>query len=171
MRTATNPYSHLPYQRKPRYPAPYNPDDLMMTFARAVHTANCSQDAALRRVAVMYHPTILATWVEQGFSRVTIATKLLGLPSWAKLRLWLYDHHLLDDFNATYCAAADLFYESAAASEMYACGIHTESILFTVDAYRHFTPVELLRMAGRNNPAKYTAKGNLRPLPFPSPNN
>lgn len=165
---AQNPYQHLPYQCKPRGVVV---DPRIMPFDRATRIANSDPDAAMRRVAVLHHPDIIHVWAEQGIDRATIA-RLLGFSNWHQFRFWLYDRNLLDAFTATYRNAADQFSEAADLMELFHAGIRTRPIIDAMHYYGDFTPDTLRRMAGRNNPDKYTTAGKLKAppaTPHPSP--
>lgn len=135
-----------------------------MPFDRATRIANSDPDAAMRRVAVLHHPDIIHAWAEQGIDRATIA-KLLGFQTWPQFRFWLYDRNLLDAFTATYRNAADQFSEAADLMELYLFGVHTLPLAYSVACYHDFTPDALRRMAGRNNPDRYTRAGKLKAPP------
>lgn len=158
-----NPYQHLPYQCRPRGNAA---DPRIMGFDRATALFTDSPDYAMRRVAVMHHPDVLYALIESGASRNDIATAL-GFSNWPQLRFWLYDRNMLDAFTATYRDAADLFYGASIGMELLDTGYTHPSLSFTADYYGRYTPTELCRMAGRNNPGKYTPAGKLKATPAP----
>lgn len=131
----------------------------------AWHTACNDPDAAMRRVAVLHYPTILDTWAELGYSRDRIS-RLLGFKNYGKLRFWLWDKNLLSDFLGAYRDAADVFIDAADVLEYQAIVMPDHpAVLFAQHQYHQYTPKELRRMAGRNNPDKYNSAGKLKATP------
>lgn len=162
-----NPHQHLPYQCRPRG---NTADPRIMGFGRATALMGVP-DYAMRRVAAMHRPDVLDVLSESGASRDDIAAAL-GFNGWPRFRFWLYDRCLLDGFTAAYREAADLFIDAAnlmewvsLAGEAAAQGIHVPlhfSCRSVVACYTRYTPKQLRRMAGRNNPDKYTPAGKLK---------
>lgn len=149
-----------------RAPKGNHADPRIMPFARCWQMACSDPSAAMRRVAVLHYPTILDTWMEDGMDRRTIAA-VLGFSHWNKLRFWLWDNAMLDGFMEAYRDTADLFHETASTLELHAAGVVHPSVAYLAHRYRHFSPRDLRRMAGRNNPDKYTTAGKLRATPAP----
>lgn len=149
-----------------RAPKGNRADPRIMPFARCWQMACNDPSDAMRRVAVLHYPTILDTWMESGMCRKTIAA-LLGFRHWNQFRFWLWDHDMLDSFMDAYRDAADLFFDAASIMELHATGIQHPSFAIAARQYHQHTPRDLRRMAGRNNPDKYTPAGKLRATPAP----
>lgn len=150
-----------PYRTTPRG---NRADPRNMSFDRAWNLACHSPDAALRRVAVLHQPDILHVWIEQGHCRRTIAA-MLGFKHWNKLRFWLWDRNLLTDFMDTYRAAADLFSDAALTVELASMPDCPPAVRLSAFCAPPYPSAALLRMAGRNNPDKYTPAGKLKATP------
>lgn len=152
-----------PYRKQPRGAVVANREPFF-TYDQCLHTAASHPDYSDRRIAVLRYPEILDTWMESGMCRKTIAT-ILGFSHWNQLRYWLWNRDLLDSFMEAYRDTADLFFDAASIMELHATGIQHPSFTVVAHQYHQFTPKELRRMAGRNNPDKYTRSGKLRTTP------